>query len=738
MAEVMRPTPPPVEAIKHGEPIGPQTIKASADVAADMAGGGTPKTAHVEKLTDALEAELARDGIKLTDEERKAWREGAKAMAEPPKDAEQAIEFPPKEPLDFDEYFRTVREISTVYGLDRYQGDLRAVQASLVAARIIHEVARSGYIAAPGRTSQGTIAGLRKVAQGLIRWRTQNPDQRRKLIHDGARYARPILTPLVLNLLSIRLELGARRRLGKLLLAMGRTVNSRISESLFMHNFEFIHDKTPAEILNIVERGKSATLDLLGTTYGQVLPALTTIGARLLPEWRISPIAAAFSILRLPFMYRSSKRGLEELMWNRKIDALQKEFVDSRLASLLGNIEAAKTSGNIEGSIHALRQAMEAREGLQRKRYILTVGREKRELLTNLVFDQLAPLLIAGYEFVKQRKYYMARSGAMGGQGDILSSLFPPAQAAAFHAFSKYQISRYMQESTKAHALGLVALYANNIQPDIQDIKRMEELLGPWSAVDRPEGPKEKARMPVGQVPRFDIQVDGVRFKKILHSVSLEIPQGSYTTVKGPSGIGKTTLLRTMLGLYQPETGEVRYGGIPLDKVKKFGDESIYTQIGYANQNPQYLETLTLRENLLLWTRHPVPDEKLESLMHELKLDHLVTRLGSRAKHYSGGELRRIGIARALLKDPKVLFLDEPTANLDEESAAQVTEVLKNLRAKRPEMTIVAITHDPAFEKIADRVVDFRSLNKAPENASGLPKDAVFFAQAEPAPTQAP
>ena len=86
-------------------------------------------------------------------------------------------------------------------------------------------------------------------------------------------------------------------------------------------------------------------------------------------------------------------------------------------------------------------------------------------------------------------------------------------------------------------------------------------------------------------------------------------------------------------------------------------------------------------------------------------------RLDTKTKHFSGGELRRIGIARALLKDPKVLFLDEPTANLDAASTLQVMNIITELRRKRPEMTVVAITHDPVFEKIAEKIVDFEKIN---------------------------
>lgn len=118
-------------------------------------------------------------------------------------------------------------------------------------------------------------------------------------------------------------------------------------------------------------------------------------------------------------------------------------------------------------------------------------------------------------------------------------------------------------------------------------------------------------------------------------------------------------------------------------------------------------------------------------MLHDLRLDQIVSRLDSTVKHFSGGELRRIGIARALLKDPKVLFLDEPTANLDEASAKQVLDIIKQMRKTRPDMTVVAVTHDPNFEAIAEKIVDFAQVNTPKDTkAESLGNRQVFYASA--------
>lgn len=278
-------------------------------------------------------------------------------------------------------------------------------------------------------------------------------------------------------------------------------------------------------------------------------------------------------------------------------------------------------------------------------------------------------------------------------------------------AMSRVINSKNQQMELRAAFGGLTGLYVNNVIPDILDIRRMEELLGKYETLDRPNGAKERVRMPVSKLPNTDIHIENLQYKNIVNNVSLDIPQGSFVTIKGESGTGKTTFIRNLVGLYTPESGSVQIGGVPVDGIKKYGPEALATMIGYANQNPQILEGMTLKENLLLWSHQNVTDEVISKTLKDLRLDHLTDRLNTTTKHFSGGELRRIGIARALLKNPKILVLDEPTANLDDASAQQVMNIIQNLRKARPDMTVVAITHDPLFEKISEKIIDFEKVN---------------------------
>jgi len=234
-------------------------------------------------------------------------------------------------------------------------------------------------------------------------------------------------------------------------------------------------------------------------------------------------------------------------------------------------------------------------------------------------------------------------------------------------------------------------------------------------------------------LPNLDISVRNLDVKNILHDVSFDIKQGEFVAIRAQKGEGKTTLLRTMLGLYQPEKGSVSFGGVPVDGIKKYGEQSLNSQFGYANQNPGFIETMSLKDNLLLWNKDNISDEAVISMMNDLGMHKLVPRLNKKGKYYSGGELRLLGIARALLTKPKILFLDEPTANLDPASVDRIAGILKTIREKYPKTTIISVTHDEDFAKYADRTINLGVLNKKLTNeaAPSLKDNQVFEATAK-------
>ena len=204
-----------------------------------------------------------------------------------------------------------------------------------------------------------------------------------------------------------------------------------------------------------------------------------------------------------------------------------------------------------------------------------------------------------------------------------------------------------------------------------------------------------------------------MRYKNILRDVSLDIKQGEFLTIAGVSGAGKSTLLRNLVSLYKPDGGGIEIGGVKNDKIKKYGKESVYSIMSYCNQNPQIFEEMTLRENLLLWSKEKVDDEKIRRVLEELHLGNLIDKLDQEVKYLSGGEKVRIGLARTLIKGAKIMLLDEPTASLDSQSATDVRKIISEINSKYPEITIICVSHDDELAKQSERAVNIMELQNS-------------------------
>jgi len=189
-----------------------------------------------------------------------------------------------------------------------------------------------------------------------------------------------------------------------------------------------------------------------------------------------------------------------------------------------------------------------------------------------------------------------------------------------------------------------------------------------------------------------------------LSGISLDLPAGSFTAIAGASGSGKSTLARLLAGLLQPENGMITVDGIDLRKVDA---KSWQARIAWVSQHPAFFKG-TIRDNLLL--RAPTADDHalataLESAGAASFLRQLPkgldTPLGDRGAGLSGGELRRLAVARALLRNAALVVLDEPTAGLDRESELLVVQSISRLATNR---TVLAISHREAIIATADRV----------------------------------
>lgn len=191
----------------------------------------------------------------------------------------------------------------------------------------------------------------------------------------------------------------------------------------------------------------------------------------------------------------------------------------------------------------------------------------------------------------------------------------------------------------------------------------------------------------------------------VLDSISFAVEQGNSISIIGPSGSGKTTLLGLCAGLDTPSSGTISLMGFKLNNMSEDDRAYIRNQyVGFVFQNFQLLSTLTALENVMV----PLELRGERNVMNKAK--ELLQRVGlaDRVHHYpsqlSGGEQQRVAMARAFMTDPKILFADEPTGNLDEENATHITELLFNLN-KEQKTTLVLVTHNLDLAQRTQRIL---------------------------------
>lgn len=190
----------------------------------------------------------------------------------------------------------------------------------------------------------------------------------------------------------------------------------------------------------------------------------------------------------------------------------------------------------------------------------------------------------------------------------------------------------------------------------------------------------------------------------IIKDVDIHVQAGEFVIIMGKSGSGKSTLLGLLAALDYPDSGSVKLA----DKTLSTLDEESLAVVrqrdmGFVFQSFHLLPTLTVAENIAfpLDIARRSNQARVDELIDAVGLTH---RRDSLPSQLSGGEQQRTAVARALVSNPKIVFADEPTGNLDEHNAAQVMQLLLDLR-QQVGSALVVVTHDPALAQMADRVI---------------------------------
>ena len=198
-------------------------------------------------------------------------------------------------------------------------------------------------------------------------------------------------------------------------------------------------------------------------------------------------------------------------------------------------------------------------------------------------------------------------------------------------------------------------------------------------------------------------RADGDQVQTLFDGFSFEVSAQEQVALLGDSGSGKTTLLHLLAGLLTPDSGQISING---EVISAYNDKKLAhyrRKIGLIFQHYQLLDCLTVKQNILFQHQLNYPNQNAK------EFDLLIEQLGLNGKlnklphQLSGGEQQRVGIARALLNQPKLILADEPTGNLDQARSHQVVEMLTSL-CKERQINLVMVTHSQQLTQYFDTV----------------------------------
>jgi phospholipid/cholesterol/gamma-HCH transport system ATP-binding protein len=193
----------------------------------------------------------------------------------------------------------------------------------------------------------------------------------------------------------------------------------------------------------------------------------------------------------------------------------------------------------------------------------------------------------------------------------------------------------------------------------------------------------------------------------VLRNVSLGVDKGSAVAVLGKSGAGKSVLLKIVIGLIKPDAGTVMVDGKDVLAMRHKEINALRKTMGYLFQGAALYDSMSVRENLAFPLERSATlssEEVEERIVTQLRLVGLESAINKMPSELSGGMKKRVGLARALITNPRIMLYDEPTTGLDPITSREISYLMKNLQ-ERYQLTSIAVTHDMQCAKIiADNV----------------------------------
>ncbi len=451
-----------------------------------------------------------------------------------------------------------------------------------------------------------------------------------------------------------------------------RVYNDGIEHSLAL-TFEVFEDKRSGETLGTLQKVRTSSETFIFSFVNVAIISL--VGFLFVTVYALTvywPVALVFA-LTVPII------GTVSYVLTRKVKNIQKEILAETTAlagsttESLRNIELVKSLGLVGQEIDRLNSTTDKILLLELKklRYIRSISFVQGTLIN------LLRTLILGFLL------YLVYSTALT-FGQFLSLYFY-----SFFVFGPLQ------------EMGNVINNYRDAQVALKEFRAI---------MDMPKEPVPARAKVVGEIDTVEFSDVSFEYKsassKALERVSFVAKAGETIAFVGPSGSGKTSLIKLLVGLYQPKSGSVKYNGVSQDEIDL---NSLRQELGFVTQDTQ-LFAGTIRENLLFVNPGATDGEMIEALKKSAaggllaRADRgLDTVIGEGGVKVSGGEKQRLSIARALLRKPSILIFDEATSSLDSITEEEITKTIKDVAAVSSRITVL-IAHRLSTIMHADRI----------------------------------
>ncbi len=483
-------------------------------------------------------------------------------------------------------------------------------------------------------------------------------------------------------------------------------VGARLYSHSITHSFSLpysaFEDQRSGEILLKLQKARTDAQNLITSFVGIVFLTLVSMIFVIAYAFTVNWLVGVVYILLIPTI------GFVQFVLSRKIKAAQREIV-TESASLAGS--TTETLRNVE--------------------LVKSLGLENQETdRLNAVNEKILALelrkikLIRALSFLQGTVINAIRSGLL-----FLLMWLIFQKVMTFGEF----FTLYIYQFFIFEPLNQLGFLANTYQEAKASMEKLETIL------NTPSEEKPKNPVKIKKLEKIDFKNVSFSYRDSgevsVSNLNLEIKSGQTVAFVGPSGAGKTTIVKLLLGLYKKTEGQILFNGIDTETIDY---DDLRQRIGYVSQDTQ-LFAGTIRENLLFVNPDASDEECLVALKQASALSitenktngkGLDTRIGEGGLKLSGGEKQRLAIARALLRNPDVIIFDEATSSLDSLTEKEITKTIKEISQKRPELMTIMIAHRLSTISHSDEifVLERGKLSETGDNEKLLSKKGLYAA----------